>query len=113
MALGPPEIAALVRQEIVETLRADGKSPVSFDDRTRLDGELGLSSLQVVELVSRIGARRRTSSLQRPGLLTDVRTVGDLCAALRDASEAAGEVSDDLMAARQRAQARRVQRQRG
>ena len=110
------DVDTLVREEIVAALRAEGKLATSFDANTRLDGELGLASLQVVELASRIGLRLGTRELERPGVLMDVRTVGDLCAACRDALPDTGsrnlDTTADLKAIRERAQGRRLQRPR-
>ena len=50
---------------------------ISLDDG--LDADLGLSSSDLVGLVSKLTAKLGTDPFKRSASITDVRTVGDLC----------------------------------
>ncbi len=67
--------------EICAMLRPLIPSGQRVDENTALTGDLGLSSLQVMELVERLEDRY---DLSVPiNVLADVQTVGDLGAAIR------------------------------
>jgi len=101
------DIASLVRQEILATLRAQGKRAATVADGDELTAMLGLSSADIIALSSRLATR-----LPNGGSidLADVRTVADLSRAcgraLPGAARASAEMQE-LEAVRQRARARR------
>ena len=100
---------AVVRKEIVQFLRENGKEPSTLADDDRLDGDLGLSSFDVTSLLVRLGARLDALGAERLMTSTDMGTVGDLCRAFWATLGGGTEAGvDDLMASRRRAASRRA-----
>jgi len=89
-------------------LGEEGKAVTTVGPGSAFDTDLGFSSFQVVELITRVEARLGIE-LTRFTSVTDLGTLGDLFQACRAA--VAGRISrmpaDDLRAVRERAQARR------
>jgi hypothetical protein len=101
------DVASLVREEVLATLRAQGKTIATVADDAALTGTLGLSSSDIMALSARLAAR-----LQLAGSidLADIQTVADLCRACRNAQPGSSRASaemQELDAVRQRARARR------
>jgi acyl carrier protein len=109
-------VRAIVLSELERAWRGAGagvdqsgaQGRLAFTDRQRLADDLGLGSIDVVELIANIAARIDPSRQDRY-LSNDLRTVGDLCRAF-EAREGIGRGQsrdeDDLMMAMGRAQKR-------
>jgi hypothetical protein len=101
------DIASLVRQEVLATLRAQGKKAATVADDDELTATLGLSSADIIALSARLATR-----LQNGGSidLADVRTVAHLsraCGRAQATGSRASAEMQELDAVRQRARARR------
>ena len=73
------DVAGAVFEEIRLILREQGKTVGALHLDDVLDADLGLSSSDVVVLVTNLAARLGTDPFERSASITDVRTVGDLC----------------------------------
>ena len=102
---------AIVDDTLEQVLREMGKSAPALTDDLRLEADLGLSSLDVTTVLTRLTARvdTRRAELMMSG--SDLATIGDLRSAFRAACNGAvrGE-HEDLAASRRRAEARRAAR---
>jgi acyl carrier protein len=100
---------AAVRTELARRLsRRAPCDPASLRDDLPL-ADLGLGSLDLLELVDALEDVLGAAPFEGQRALTDVRTVGDLCAAYRPAASTG---PDDLLEdSRRRAEARRRGRQ--
>lgn len=115
MTREPParrDVERVIRDEIGLLLR-ERHRPGAWVARDDGLEELGLASLDVVQLAVILAARLGVDPFQRSASITDVRTVGDLCRAYERAL--AGEVSEplhtaDLLAHQRAAEARRARR---
>ncbi len=105
----------LVLRRIAEVM-SDGEPgvlPVAVAMEATLTGDLGLQSIQLAELVAILEQDLKVDPFAALVPITSVRTVGDLCEAYRRGlagEQPSTEADADVMAARQRAQARRRQR---
>lgn len=107
------EIQKLVKEHILQILEekavSDGKLP-EIGQENRLGAELGLSSLDLAQLVATLEARLKADPFQQLVPITSVRTVADLCGAYEkffsgDTSD--GGQADALLESKRRAEARR------
>ncbi len=99
-----------VRQELARRLsrRTPDQAPVLTEDAVLAD--LGLGSLDLFELVDALETALAVNPFEGRLALSDVRTVGDLCAAYRSGTGGASpaHAADDLLErSRRRAEARR------
>ena len=103
------DIDVVVRTEIRAILHGHGRDVGEISDRDALSAELGFSSSQLAELVSRIGFVLQSPPVTRVTAITDLVTVGDLVRAWRRALAAESSLTgpDELRASRDRARARR------
>jgi len=103
------DVDAILRAEIADLLRKSGKPLPALSDGTKLDADLGLSSLDVTTLIVALTAR-----LDAPDddlTEVEVATVGDLRRAFRPSAAPRPAPQDDALAAsRRRAEARRAPR---
>jgi len=99
----PPDVSALVEDELRTFLIQENKHPVRLTPRAVLTEELGLSSAEVAALIARIGARLGLAS--RATSFADIRTIGDLAALYQPESRRSDDES--LERIRRRAEARR------
>jgi hypothetical protein len=107
----PVDVDAVVAEEITRYLRDSGKDPAAVSDDDRLDGVLGLSSMEVTALLTRISARLDVPGAQQVVLETEIATIGDLRRACHAAIRGTPQAGlDDLAASRQRAAGRRAGR---
>ncbi len=107
----PVDVEAVVSEEITRYLQECGKEPAALSDDDRLDGALGLSSMEVTALLTRMTARLGVPGAQQVVLETEIATIGDLRRACHAAIGGAPQTGrDDLAASRQRAAARRAGR---
>jgi acyl carrier protein len=95
-------------REVSGFLKERGKAARRLSPADVLTDDLGLSSLEVVELVSRLGARLGVAPRADA---TEIRTIQDLCALHRPASLPGQRADADLLESRRRAEARRLGRQ--
>jgi len=103
------DIDSLVRAELAQIFRETGRERYDPSDTDRLDFDLGLSSLEVTTLLTRLTSRLDEASARRVMAETDIATFGDLCRAVQTGYSAATPApDDDLAASRQRAAARRM-----
>lgn len=99
--------AALLR-EVSGFLSDRGQTARGLSHADVLTDDLGLSSLEVVELVTRLGARL---GFVPNAAVTEIRTIEDLCALHRSASRPLPPAGGDLLErTRHRAEARRLGR---
>ena len=106
------DLDQLVREEVSRFLeQRHGRRP-SLAEGSRLEADLGLSSLDLAALMARL--HDRLGRPPSPAVAhTELRTFGDLLSAVGrpDAAPAAGDAADDPLArARARADARRRSR---
>jgi acyl carrier protein len=94
-----------VLEELAGLLEDRGRSMTVREDMT-LNGEVGLSSLELAELVSLLEQRFGLDPFRRSVAITSIRTVGDLCRAY-ETSESEPEQDPQLLEAVRRAEARR------
>jgi acyl carrier protein len=94
-----------VLEELTTLLEDRGRSITVREDMT-LNGEVGLSSLELAELVSLLEQRFGLDPFRRSVAITSIRTVGDLCRAY-EMSESEPEQDPHLLEAVRRAEARR------
>lgn len=99
------EVENAVRAEIHRVLGMQGKriEHVSFDDS--LNDTLGLTSLDLVEIIVALNSRFHVDPF-RQRAFTELRTIGDLCGAYRTA-HVAGDSDAALAISRRRAEGRR------
>ena len=100
---------AMVHHELERTLRECGKAVPVLADDLRFDADLGLSSLDVTTILTRLTASLDTKRAELMMTGSDIATIGDLRRAFRAAC--AGGVSgerEELAASRRRAEARRA-----
>ncbi|MDP3407254.1 acyl carrier protein [Bosea sp. (in: a-proteobacteria)] len=82
---------SVIPQDIVDAIRAQLGSDDSFTRETLLQADLGLDSLDEVEIVVRLEGKR---GIEVPdGVLDSMKTVGDLVAAIEGVAPSAGAVS--------------------
>jgi acyl carrier protein len=93
--------------EVSEFMRERGKAARRLSPADVLTDDLGLSSLEVAELGSRLGAR--LGVVPRADV-TEIRTIQDLFAVHRPASLPEPRADADLLESRRRAEARRLGR---
>jgi hypothetical protein len=100
---------AMVHDAVTQVLRENGKAvPVLVDD-LRLDGDLGLSSLDVTTVLTRLTAGLAKERAEQMMAGADIATVGDLRRAFRGAFDGgASSEREELAASRRRAEARRA-----
>ncbi|QSQ20839.1 acyl carrier protein [Pyxidicoccus parkwayensis] len=101
-----------IRQILEEKGVAEGKVP-EIGDENRLGSELGLSSLDLAQLVATLEMRLKADPFQELVPITSVRTVADLIGAYEkffsgDTSD--GGQADALLESKRRAEARRNNR---
>jgi hypothetical protein len=107
----PVDVDGVVTDEITRFLREGGKEAVALSDDDRLDGALGLSSMEVTALLTRITKRLPVPGAQQAVLETEIATIGDLRRACRAVIRGVPQTGlDDLAASRHRAAARRAGR---
>lgn len=104
------EVRQAVYEELGEMLAERGK-PAELQDEMNLSSALGLSSLDLAELVAVLEQRLRRSPFRSEVAITSVRSVGDLCAAF-SGGEAARQLGENARLARamERGQGRRSAR---
>lgn len=117
MLSNPPtknEIETSIQQEILRVIEekagpAEGSSPAITPD-SRLGPDLGLSSLDLAQLVSLLEVSLQADPFQSLVPITSVRTVGDLHQAYGkffSGEQGAPEGEEELQASQARAEARR------
>jgi acyl carrier protein len=74
------DVRSIVMAELERSCRHNAERPRAFSDQQRLADDLGLGSIEVVELIASI-AGRIDPSRDDSHFSNDVRTVGDLCRA--------------------------------
>lgn len=102
---------AVICAEILRVLREQGKDAVEVSLEHALNAELGLSSSDVVGLVSVLNAKLQVDPFNQLVAVTDVSTVGDLCRVYEKALGGAARpraATDELRASQERARARRA-----
>ncbi|WP_158623297.1 hypothetical protein [Corallococcus sp. CA053C] len=98
-------IASILEEKAAE----EGKVP-QVARENRLGPDLGLSSLDLAQLVASLEIRLKADPFQELVPITSVRTVADLCAAYErffSGEKAAEGPSDALLESKRRAEARR------
>src|SRR5262245_44874762 len=113
-AEGAGDVGVVVRRELSRLLsRQPAPAGSAVTDKSVL-AEVGVGSLDLLELSDVLETVLQVNPFDAGVSLTDVRTVGDLCAAYRAAVEGQSarstEVDDLLQASRKRAEARRRHR---
>lgn len=105
------EIEQLIYQEI-ERLFEEREAPVpELTPDAKLHADLGLASLDLAALVAVLEEKLQVDPFEALVAITDMRTVGDLCRAYQaQLNGSADAVAGDLLAAQQRARARRGRR---
>lgn len=105
------DIEAVIYAELLRVLQEQGKNAGEVSLDHALNAELGLSSSDIVGLVSVLNAKLQVDPFRQLTAITDVSTVGDLC---RVYAEALGGVAhprariDEVRASQERARARRA-----
>jgi len=100
---------ATVNDALEQVLQESGKAAPRLTDDLRLDADLGLSSLEVTTVLTRLTAGLDARRAERMLAGADIATVGDLRCAFRAAVDGdVGGGRDDLAASRRRAEARRA-----
>lgn len=105
------DIEAVICAEILRVLREQGKDLVEVSPEHALNAELGLSSSDVVGLVSVLNAKLQVDPFRQVTAITDVSTVGDLCRVYGDVLGGAARpraAIDEVLASQERARARRA-----
>jgi acyl carrier protein len=106
----PPSADTGLLREVSGFLSERGKAARGLSGADVLTDDLGLSSLEVVELVTRLGAHL---GLVPNAAVTEIRTIEDLCALYRSATRPQPPAGSDLLEhSRRRAEARRLGRPR-
>ncbi len=82
------ELAAIVRQVVLEVVQLGSAAVTSVGDGDTLTGELGLQSLDLAQIVATLEARTGLDPFAERVAITSVRTVGDLVAAYRSTRDA-------------------------
>jgi acyl carrier protein len=106
------EIEQLIYQEI-ERLFEEREAPVpELTPDAKLHADLGLASLDLAALVAVLEEKLQVDPFEALVAITDMRTVGDLCRAYQAQLDGSADaaVAGDLLAAQQRACARRGRR---
>ena len=101
-----PDVERAVQAEILRLLEQQGKPGAAVSAGDSLSDMLGLTSLDVVELIVALNARLGIDPFKQRAF-TEIRTVGDLVSAYR-VPAAAGLADGELAASRRRAEARRA-----
>jgi acyl carrier protein len=92
------DVERAVFEEIRLILEEQGKAAGRLSPDDALDADLGLSSADVVLLVSNLSAKLGTDPFERSASITDVRTAGDLCRLYQDLqSGTVGEPGGDSL----------------
>ena len=94
-----------VLDELAGLLEDRGRS-LAIREEMSLNGEVGLSSLELAELVSLLEQRFGLDPFRRSVAITSIRTVSDLCRAY-ESSGSEPEQDPQLLEAVRRAEARR------
>lgn len=99
------DVQQVVLVELRLILEEQGKPPHPISLEDGLDADLGLSSSDLVRLVSNLTAKLGTDPFKRSASITDIRTVGDLCRLYQTlrAGDPGGIGIDTLLARRRRA----------
>jgi acyl carrier protein len=100
-----PDVERAVRAEIRRALEQQGKPAAAVSAGDSLSDTLGLTSLDVVELIVALNARLAVDPFKQRAF-TEIQTVGDLVSAY-GLPPAAGAPDSDLAASRRRAETRR------
>lgn len=102
-------IGHVVVAEIRKLLETTGRVPDILEGDDRFDA-LGITSLDLVELVAALNVKLTANPFQQSVAFTDVRTVADLCRAYQPAStdDADAALLGELEETRRRALARRA-----
>jgi acyl carrier protein len=109
------QIERVLREEIAQILEEKGqshaKSVAEIELEHRLGPDLGLTSLDLAQLVAVVEARLKADPFQELVPITSVRNVGDLCSAYQRFFT--GDTGKDLdaellLASKRRAEARRA-----
>ena len=106
------EVDAAVLDELRRVMEDAGLEARPAPPEARLNADLGLSSLDLAQLVATLEVELDADPFAELVAITSVRTVGDLCEAYRRslAGEETPEEDAELEAARARAAARRARR---
>jgi acyl carrier protein len=110
--LSVAECDRAIRAEVSRRLsRQHAVAPVVVTDDSSLS-DLGLGSLDLLELVDELETVLKVNPFEGTVAVTEMRTVGDLCAAYRTALVGGLPATDDdlLQSSRKRAEARRRDR---
>jgi acyl carrier protein len=107
------DVDGLVLHEVRAILEERGAAHDEPAAGDALEADLGLSSLDVIQLVAKVASAAGVDPLARAPAITDLRTIDDLCRILRglvagDSSEP--EAIDALRARHAEARARRARR---
>jgi acyl carrier protein len=100
-----PDVERAVRAEILRLLEQLGKPVAAVSAGDALSESLGLTSLDVVELITTLNAQLGVDPFMRRAF-TEIQTVGDLARAYA-LPPAAGASDAELAVSRRRAEARR------
>lgn len=101
------DIEQIVHEEVLLLLGAQEQPITAIAGETRFH-ELGLTSLDVVNLAAVLSARLGLDPFTQRFAITDMHTVGALCQVYEQVLSGHGPAAaDDLRASQQRAQARR------
>ncbi len=107
------EIERAIREEVLRVLGTHETGITELSNEDTLTGALGLSSLEVVQIVASLKERLGIDPFVQVFSVTDVRTVGDLRAAYENVLCGGPGGPDDvqaLLASAQRAVDRRTRR---
>jgi acyl carrier protein len=105
-------MSQVVRDEIARLLRELGKDvPATLTDQDHLDFDLGLTSLDVTTVLTRLSEGLDRTAARALLASTDLATVGDVSRAYRAAADGvAAAPHDELAASRRRAAGREAVR---
>ncbi len=107
------DVEGLVLHEVRAMLEERGAAHAELAAADALEGDLGLSSLDVIRLVAKVASAAGVDPLAPAPAITDLRTVDDLCRLVRGlvAGESGEHAAIDALAARHtEARARRARR---
>jgi acyl carrier protein len=97
------DVERAVFEQIRLILEDQGKTACRLSRDDVLDTDLGLSSAELILLVSNLAAKLGTDPFEQSASITDVRTAGDLCRLYRDLrSCTVGESGGDSLPGRRR-----------
>lgn len=104
------QIRKAIHAQILRVLDEQGKPAVALDDDTKLTSDIGLTSMQLAQIVLDLETEMGGDPFESLVPVTSVRTVGDMVKAYEKlfAAEDDDDAGDDaLLAAQNRAQQRR------